>query len=129
MLGWFEKHNKISWVITILTAIFIFYMSSKVFEASSYAVTWISVVYHISVFTLLSFFLFLALGNEKRRPIVFILGFTLAILYGVLDELHQYFVLGRTCTIVDVGFDSLGVLLASFFYFIWIKVPKLNTKL
>ncbi len=32
MIFWFEKHNKISWIITILIAIFIFYISSLSFE-------------------------------------------------------------------------------------------------
>ena len=39
--------------------------------------------------------------------------FTLIIsgLYGVLDEIHQYFIPGRSCEFFDWGADLLGILL------------------
>lgn len=128
MLRWFEKHNKISWGITILTAVFIFYMSSKVFEISSVVVvSWLSIVYHISVFAFLNFFLFISSLRGEKKYSVFFLGFSLAVLYGILDELHQFFVPGRTCTIVDVGYDSFGILISSMFYLVLLnRNPKPN---
>jgi len=35
-------------------------------------------------------------------------GFAVAVMYAITDEIHQSFVPGRACTIVDVGIDSLG---------------------
>ncbi|MBU2104927.1 MAG: VanZ family protein [Nanoarchaeota archaeon] len=126
MLRWFEKHNKISWGITILTAVFIFYMSSKVFEAPSVGGL-LSIVYHTSVFAFLNFFLFISSLRGEKKYSVFFLGFSLAMLYGILDELHQFFVPGRTCTIVDVGYDSFGILISSMLYLVFLnRNPKPN---
>lgn len=126
MLRWFEKHNKISWGITILTAVFIFYMSSKVFEAPSVGGL-LSIVYHTSVFAFLNFFLFISSLRGEKKYSVFFLGFSLAVLYGILDELHQFFVPGRTCTIVDVGYDSFGILISSMLYLVFLnRNPKPN---
>jgi len=128
MLRWFEKHNKIPWVITFLTAIFIFYMSSKVFEVSSVVVvSWLSIVYHISVFAFLNFFLLISAKKGKNNHLVFVVSLLLVLAYGILDELHQFFVPGRTCTIVDFGYDSFGILISSMFYFILLnRNPKPN---
>ena len=42
-----------------------------------------------------------------------------ALLYAFSDEIHQYFVLGRNCSIRDVLIDSIGVI--SFYIFVKIK--------
>ena len=39
-------------------------------------------------------------------------AFVLSLLYAISDELHQTFVPGRSGRLTDVGFDSLGALLA-----------------
>jgi len=44
--------------------------------------------------------------------------FMFCIFYALSDEWHQSFVLGRTSTIRDVGFDFLGMVLA------WWKIKK-----
>jgi hypothetical protein len=128
MLRWFERHNKISSGVAILTAIFIFYMSSRVFEISSEAVaSWLSVVYHVSVFAFFNFFfLIAAMKGEKKYP-VFLLVILMSVIYGFLDELHQFFVPGRTSTIVDAGYDSTGILISSVFYFIMLNLNPRNS--
>ena len=40
------------------------------------------------------------------------LGVMIAISYGITDEIHQYFVPGRNCSLSDVLADSAGTLLA-----------------
>jgi len=35
----------------------------------------------------------------------------LGVLYGLTDEIHQYFVPGRTSSLADLGADALGILL------------------
>jgi len=118
MINWFEKHNKLSLTITLFIAVFIFYMSSKVFEVPSYAVSWVSIVYHFFVFAFLNFFLLISVIKGKKTYSLFFVSFFLVVIYGVLDESHQYFVPGRVCTIFDVGIDLLGVLFSSMIYLI-----------
>lgn len=124
MIKWFEEHDKISLSITLLLASFIFYMSSKIFEVPSYTASWISFVYHISVFATLNFFLMISILRGREDYVLFFTCMLLAIIYGAGDELHQYFVPGRTCALDDVCLDSVGVLLSSMFYLIFLKFRK-----
>ncbi|MEL3900961.1 VanZ family protein [Treponema phagedenis] len=45
------------------------------------------------------------------RKTVFI-SFLLSIFWGVVDEVHQYFVPGRECSLADLAADSIGVISA-----------------
>ena len=45
--------------------------------------------------------------NEKNRIII---SLGIGILYAISDEIHQYFVPGRSCQILDMTIDSLGSL-------------------
>ncbi len=47
----------------------------------------------------------------------------LAGFYGVIDEVHQLFVPGRTSTLRDIVFDIIGAVLS--LLFLWFIVPKL----
>lgn len=54
-----------------------------------------------------------SLTYPKLSPIMqAVLPALIAILYACSDEWHQTFIPGRGGTIRDVGFDSLGVLIA-----------------
>ncbi len=123
MIKWFEEHNKLSWIITILIATIIFYLSSLSFfgvGVGSGDTGWMSIVYHIVIFFFLSLFLFISLVKGKNFKLFF---FSILILlaYGIIDEIHQFFVQGRFCTFADVGFDLIGILFAFMFYFIFLK--------
>ncbi len=118
MVFWFEKHNKISWIIVILIAVFIFYMSSLSFktvltEGFGFKTT----IYHFYAFFFLTIFLLISLikGKLKNKNLIFI-SIVLAILYGVSDEIHQLFVAGRVFTISDILIDSIGILFAGYLY-------------
>ncbi|MBR9705029.1 teicoplanin resistance protein VanZ, partial [Candidatus Pacearchaeota archaeon] len=41
-------------------------------------------------------------------------------LYGISDEIHQLFVLGRACTISDVLVDSIGIFSAGYLYLLFL---------
>ena len=41
-----------------------------------------------------------------------IFSFILCFLYAVSDEYHQKFIPGRHCKLMDIGFDSLGMLIS-----------------
>jgi len=50
-----------------------------------------------------------------------------AIVYGILDEIHQSFTPGRGSTFRDVIFDTIGAVLA--IYLIWKRLPKMPPRL
>lgn len=121
MITWFEKHYKISWTITIIIAITIFYLSSKTFDGPPGGVSYFSIFYHFLAFFYLSFFLLISLIKGKINKNLLIIGLILAILYGISDEIHQYFVPGRASTISDVLINSAGILFAGTLYSIRFK--------
>lgn len=62
----------------------------------------------------LCFLLMRALKGSRAgmpRKTMVIIAVCCTVLYGVSDEIHQLFVPGRVCTIIDVFFDSLGALI------------------
>lgn len=118
MIPFLDKHPKISWFLTILVAITLFYISSLSFPPStsdSYFPSYYSILYHFSAFFALAFFLLPALVKGKNYSLV-LLATLLGILYGISDELHQFFVPGRAMSIADIYLDTLGILTASLFY-------------
>jgi len=69
---------------------------------------------HIVEFGILTFLLFRALNQEKisfLKKLIF--SFIIALFYAFTDELHQYYVIGRHCSFVDVGIDGLGIFIFS----------------
>lgn len=117
MISWFEKHNKISWIITILVAIAIFYISSLTFESSNGppGTGFKAMAYHIVAFFFFAFFLSISLVKGKYKKFI-LLVIIISILYGISDETHQLFVPGRVSSLSDVFLDSFGIILASTLY-------------
>ena len=71
----------------------------------------LSSIGHVVVFAALTALLWWALEPVTDRALL--IAITIAVLYGVSDEVHQSFVAARTATVVDVGFDALGAGLAA----------------
>ena len=126
MIKWFEKHNKLSWFITIFGALMIFYLSSITFNLlviGKGGTNILSTIYHISAFFCLAFFLFVSV---RKTNYIFVLAIVISMFYGVLDEVHQLFVAGRFCSFVDFLLDTTGILFASMIYFISIKYRQIK---
>ena len=124
MIKWFEEHNKLSWAIAILIAVIIFYLSTLSFGkgfGAGYITNWKSIVYHIVIFFALSLFFFISLLRGKGNFKLFLFSILILISYAILDEIHQFFVSGRFCSVLDVGFDLLGILFAFMVYLISLK--------
>lgn len=66
---------------------------------------------HFTIYTLLGLFLMLVLNtiniNLKERILI---SWMIGIIYAIGDEIHQYFIPGRTPMMTDVIIDSIGVL-------------------
>ena len=120
MLNWFEKHNKISWTITLLIASIIFYLSSKTFPTSTIPTTNIlSIAYHFLAFFFLALFLLISISKGKLTNSKLLSALTISILYGISDELHQSLVPGRYCCFSDIFTNSAGILTAGLLYSIY----------
>lgn len=66
---------------------------------------------HIFVYAVLYILYYRAI-NEKRKQKEWLLPLVLTIAYAISDEIHQTFVASRTPTLRDVGFDTLGAVVA-----------------
>ena len=70
---------------------------------------------HMFVYFVLYFLLYRAISktvNQKYQKHFWIFTFILCLVYAFSDEFHQSLVPGRQPTFRDVGYDSLGMLLA-----------------
>lgn len=67
---------------------------------------------HITEYFVFTFLLYRAFsGSFKMNSLrLFMYPAVLALLYAVSDEIHQYFVLGRSCSIQDVLIDGIGII-------------------
>ncbi|MCM1314446.1 MAG: VanZ family protein [Prevotella sp.] len=90
---------------------------------------------HFSIYTVLGFFMSLSVGKRQflstRSLITVVIGFA----YACSDELHQYFVSGRSCRFTDVIIDTSGVIMgiiisiALFRIYGWFKQRFLHSPL
>lgn len=69
-------------------------------------------VFEYTVLTLLAWRYFTAVFQKESLTRVLFLAGSFALTYGVLDELHQFFVFGRGARLTDVAIDGIGVVLA-----------------
>ena len=123
VITFFEKNNKLSWIVTIVGAILIFYISSLTSPAKGIPTTnLIPILYHILAFFSFTFFLLISSLKGRIKPKFLTIAILIAITYAILDELHQFFVPGRSCALQDVFLDSVGIVFASMIYLIKLKL-------
>ncbi len=65
---------------------------------------------HFTVYTALGFFSSLTVGRRKLLSKGTAVNMIFCFLYACSDELHQYFVPGRSCQFTDVLIDTSGAL-------------------
>ena len=109
-----NKLRKTSKILTIIIAIIIIIMSSIPFETAqsfTHVTTFKSVLYHFSIFFLLAIFFLMSFDSSKS-----LFSMVFLILFGILDEIHQIFTPGRSCSTADFVIDFTGILFAYFIY-------------
>ena len=106
----------------ILWAFLIFYFSSIPNLKSGFADVWDLILRkaaHILEFAILAVLL-IRVGLRKERGLnkrlVYVVALVFGILYAVMDEYHQTFIIGREGVLTDVLIDSLGVMLGTGVY-------------
>jgi VanZ family protein len=82
---------------------------------------------HVTEYLILGILLFRAFraGSQERRWWTWGLSSVAVVaLYAAGDEMHQYFVSTRTASLADVGFDTLGGILAQFVSIVWYRQQR-----
>ncbi len=100
----------IYWLITVGYMATIFYLSSlRNLNLPSMPQNSDKVL-HALAYILLAFLFYHTLKKSGIRKYVFILAFLSASIYGISDEIHQYYVPGRDASIGDMFADFFGAL-------------------
>lgn len=68
-------------------------------------------VFEYAVLTLLAWRYFLIVFQGESVQRILVLTGVFALTYGMLDELHQFFIFGRSARFTDVLVDLLGIVL------------------
>ena len=108
-------------ILPILYMIAIFILSSMPADAVVELPRWDSLIkesLHLVEFGILYTLLFLAgLTFSEMTPKRNLILILISSLYGLSDEIHQYFVPYRSATVIDVVKDVIGVIVASWILF------------
>jgi VanZ family protein len=104
-------HNRIfTGIMTLVIALEIFLFSTIKTNAGANTGINLALFYHLGIFFVFTFFLFLTLEREekiKTKHIIWTL--IIALIYAISDEIHQLFVQGRVASIKDVFIDLIGI--------------------
>jgi len=65
--------------------------------------------FEFGVLSILVYRLLSLQGAISARPRLFLVTILVTLGYGVIDEIHQLFVTGRSSSIADLGADALGI--------------------
>lgn len=99
------------WFMTLSYMGLIFYLSSRNDIALPELTTNFDKVLHAGAYMVMAFLLYLAMRKSGVRKYVFAAAFLCAVLYGITDEMHQYFVPGRDASLGDLAADAIGALI------------------
>ncbi|MEN8265245.1 MAG: VanZ family protein [Nitrospirota bacterium] len=101
----------IYWFITLGYMVTIFYLSSlRNLNLPSLPQNSDKVL-HMLAYILLAFLFYHTFKKSGIRKYVFILAFLSASIYGISDEIHQYYVPGREAAIGDLFADFFGAMI------------------
>ena len=122
---------KLFTILTVLCAIGIFYLSSLPVGMKKQPFPHFDKLLHFFVFMVLSFLIYGSLREYNLKKALFLLAFAIGIFYGATDEIHQYFVPGRQCSIWDWFADFTGAFIGALLakILLGLKTAKTNTKL
>ena len=124
MISWFEKNYEVSWGITIIIALAIFYISTLSFGAGGgTGIGLKSITYHFLAFFFFALFLLISIIRGRFVALGFFV-LLIAFLYGVSDEIHQIFVPNRFFDFADIFYNTLGIMFAFLIYLISIEYRR-----
>ncbi len=110
----------ILWGAAIIWLGLIFYLSSIPsfpVDLTDGGYGFVSSVMHIFLYFILAWLFIAAFQSSGAKPgYAFFGGFALAVIYGITDEWHQSFVVGREAHLSDWLLDAVGAYLILSFY-------------
>ena len=127
---WLWGSLTIGWMALIYT---LSDMPAKDFDSTRNIVTWLpfaNSLVHIGLFMVLSVFVLrtLVLSRLVSEPLTAYLTIFVALTYGILDEMHQSSIEGRTSEAIDVVADIFGSVLIVIFWLLLKKFPSKTQK-
>lgn len=93
-------------------------------SAPDLGIDWIDKIAHGVEYLL---FFLIALRAFRNKPfrlkagVLITLTATISLVYAISDEIHQYYVPGRSADILDILADMVGILAGMTVYFFWIR--------
>ena len=123
MIQILEKNRWLAILLTLISALIIFYASTLTFAGTG-ATSQIAVIYHFTAFSYLTLFLVISLTEGKPHNSLIVIGILIALIYGILDEIHQAFVPGRFAATTDLLINSFGIILTGLAYSNYINREK-----
>ena len=119
------------WFPAFSYMLLIFFLSSRSsFPLSPPSIPYIDKIFHLVEFAVLGYLLvraFLHSNNPGLQKYALLLAIVITILFGLTDELHQFFVPLRQGDFFDLISDSLGAVIGSFGA-LWINRDSLIKK-
>jgi VanZ family protein len=104
-----KYRQPLAWLLVILWAILIFYLSSRPADILPEMSDLLSYFVHFCAYWILAVLLVGALNMPWRKSwVMAIVAMVLASLYGITDEFHQTFVAGRSGDVVAWLVDTAG---------------------
>ena len=102
------------WMISLLYMGLIFLLSSfpPVMKPPSFSCA--DKLAHVFEYGLLALLIYFALKKSEANTHPILIPFLIAFLYGISDEIHQYFVPGRDADVFDALADGMGAFVFSF---------------
>ena len=79
---------------------------------------------HVVCFGGLSFWVAFACNLKANSLKEIILPLSIVSIYGIIDEIHQSFTPGRSCSVFDWIADTVGAFLGALIFFLIIKIIK-----
>jgi len=108
IIEFFEEHKKIPFIFMLIILGVMWYCSSLPGGSVGASFSWMPVVYHLSIFAAFAFFFLVLVAKKRIKFREISLAIIVSLIVAILDEFHQSFVPGRSCTIQDVLIDMTG---------------------
>ena len=112
-MNWRSRFN-LYWMISLLYMGLIFLFSSfpPAMKLSSFSCA--DKLAHLLEYGLLASLIYFALKKSEAYTHPIFIPFLIAFLYGISDEIHQYFVPGRNADVFDALADGVGAFVFAF---------------
>ncbi len=105
------RWRALRWLPAALLIVGLFYLSQQSSPPQPAGSTLSPILGHAGLYAMLAVFLYLAIAPRNGtapRWVTATIAFSLAVLYGVSDEVHQAFVAGRVASEADILVDAVG---------------------